>query len=119
MATKAFTSVDDYIASFPKETQLVLQRLRGTLRKALPGAQEVISYNMPAYRLADRPVIWFAGWKRHYSLYPLTGRLFEAFRDELAPFRFNKSTLRFPISTPVPASLIARIAAFRAKEDTT
>ncbi len=117
MARKAFKSVDEYIATFPEQTQRVLLQLRGIIRKALPRAEEVISYNMPAYRLGDRPVVWFAGWKSYYSIYPLTGRLFEALKDDLAPFKINKSTLRFPLSEPVPVKLIERIARFRAKED--
>jgi len=114
---KTVTSVEEYIASFPAETQSVLERLRGTIKKALPNAEEALSYNMPAYRLGDRPVVWFAGWKTSYSIYPLTGRLFEAFKDELEPYKVNKSTLRFPLSQPVPVRLIGRIAKFRAKED--
>jgi uncharacterized protein YdhG (YjbR/CyaY superfamily) len=117
MAGKAFKSVDEYVATFPKGTQKVLQQLRGTIRKALPEAEEVISYKMPAYRLGDRPVVWFAGWKTTYSIYPLTGRLFEELKGELAPFKVNKSTLRFPLSQPVPVKLIERIAKLRAKED--
>ena len=117
MASKTFKSVDDYVATFPESAQVVLQQLRGTIRKALPEAEEVISYNMPAYRLGDRPVVWFAGWKMTYSVYPLTARLFEALKDDLAPFKVNKSTLRFPLSEPVPAKLIERIAKLRAKED--
>ncbi len=117
MADKAFKSVDEYIAAFPEQTRGVLRQLRGTIRKALPGAEEVISYNMPAYRLGDRPVVWFAGWKEYYSIYPLTGRLFEALKDSPAPYKVNKSTLRFPLSQPVPVKLIERIAKFRAKEE--
>ncbi len=117
MANTAFKSVDEYIATFPEGTQKVLQQLRGTIRKALPEAEEVISYKMPAYRLGDRPVVWFAGWKMTYSIYPLTGRLFEELKGELTPFKVNKSTLRFPLSQPVPVKLIARIAKLRAKED--
>ncbi len=117
MASKAFKSVDDYIATFPKDTQGILQQLRGTIRKALPDAEEVMSYNMPAYRLGERPVVWFAGWKKHYSIYPLTARLFESLKDDLGPYKVNKSTLRFPLSQPVPVKLIERIATFRANED--
>ncbi len=117
MANKAFKSVDEYIATFPEDTQGVLRRLRGTIRKVLPRAEEVMSYNMPAYKLGERPVVWFAGWKKYYSLYPLTGRLFEAFKEDLAPYKVNKSTLRFPLSQPVPVKLIERITRFRAKED--
>jgi uncharacterized protein YdhG (YjbR/CyaY superfamily) len=61
-------------------------------------------------------VLHFAGWKRHYSLYPAGRRLVEAFQDELAPYEVNKGTIRFPLSQPVPVKLIGRMAKFRAKE---
>jgi uncharacterized protein YdhG (YjbR/CyaY superfamily) len=111
-----FTSVDEYIAAHPEEVQATLQRVRGTIRNALPGAEEAISYQMPTYKLHGGTVIYFAGWKRHYSLYPATDRLVEAFRDDLDPYEVNKGTIRFPLSQPVPVKLIGRIAKFRAKE---
>ena len=111
-----FTSVDEYIASQPKEAQAILQSLRGIIRKALPGAEEVISYNIPAYKLPGGTVIWFAGWKQHYSLYPATNHAVQAFKDDLAPYKVNKGTIRFPLSEPVPVKLIERLAKFRAKE---
>lgn len=117
MPSKIFKSVDEYISAFPEDTQAALRQLRGAIRKALPEATEVLSYNMPAYKLGDRPVVWFAGWKSYYSVYPLTSGLFDAFKDELGPYKASKSTLRFPLSQPVPLKLIERIAKFRAKED--
>jgi uncharacterized protein YdhG (YjbR/CyaY superfamily) len=117
MAKTDFKSVDEYIATHPEEVQAILQRVRTTIRKAVPGAEEVISYQIPAYKLHGGAVIYFAGWKRHFSLYPATGPLVEAFRDDLAPYEVNdKGTIRFPLSQPVPVRLIARIAKFRAKE---
>ena len=72
MAKTDFKSVDEYIASQPEAAQGVLQRVRSTIRKALPEAEEVISYQIPAYKLHGGPVLYFAGWKQHYSLYPAT-----------------------------------------------
>jgi uncharacterized protein YdhG (YjbR/CyaY superfamily) len=89
--------------------------VRSTIRKALPRAEEVISYQIPAYKLGG-VVLYFAGWKQHYSLYPATERLVAAFKDELAPYELSKGTIRFPLSRPVPVGLIGRIAKFRAKE---
>jgi len=110
-------NVDVYIASFPPAVQGVLTRVRVAIRKALPRAEEVISYNIPAYKLHGRGVLAFAGWKRHYSLYPANARLVAAFRAELAPYEVNnKGTIRFPLDEPVPVRLIAGIARFRAKE---
>lgn len=111
-----FKSVDEYIASQPEAVQRVLKRVRGIIRKAVPGAEESISYQIPTYKLRGERVIYFAGWKQHYSLYPATSRLVTAFKSELAPYELSKGTIRFPLSLPIPVKLIERIAKFRAKE---
>ena len=117
MAKTDFKSVDEYIATHPENVQAVLRRVRGTIRKAVPSAEEVISYQIPAYKLQGTAVIYFAGWKEHYSLYPASERMVKAFKDELAPYEVNgKGTIRFPLSEPVPVTLIAGIAKFRARE---
>jgi uncharacterized protein YdhG (YjbR/CyaY superfamily) len=116
MARTDYTSVDEYIATYPEDVQAILQRVRGAIRKAVPHADEVISYQIAGYKLNGRRVLYFAGWKRHYSLYPATDRLVEAFTDELAPYEISKGTIRFPLSEPVPVRLIERIARFRARE---
>jgi uncharacterized protein YdhG (YjbR/CyaY superfamily) len=109
-------SVDEYIALQPETVQGVLERVRSTIRKVLPEAEEVISYKIPAYKVHGSPLLYFAGWSQHYSLYPATDRVIAAFKEELAPYEVNKSTIRFPFSQPIPVELIARIAKFRAKE---
>lgn len=109
-------SVDEYIAAQPETVQGVLQRVRSAIRKAVPEAEEVISYKIPAYKLHGGMVLYFAGWKKHYSLYPADSRLVAAFKDDLAPYEISKGTIRFPLSQPVPMKLIERIATFRAKE---
>ena len=116
MAKTDFKSVDEYIASQPAAVQGILGRVRNAIREALPGAKEVISYQIPAYKLRGGRVLFFAGWKQHYSLYPAGERLVAAFRDELASYEVSKGTIRFPLSQPVPVKLIGRIAKFRAKE---
>ncbi|MCU1263223.1 MAG: hypothetical protein JWO80_6108 [Bryobacterales bacterium] len=116
MDVTGFKSVDEYIASQPAAVQGVLKRVRSTIRKAVPEAEEVISYGIPTYKLRGGRVIYFAGWRQHYSLYPATGHVVAAFKDELAPYQVNKGTIRFPLSAPVPVKLIERIAKFRAKE---
>jgi len=110
------TSVDDYIASRPEPTQAILERVRKTIRAAIPAAEEVISYKMPTYKLHGIPVLNFAAWKQHYSLYAATKLVIAAFQDELAPYEIQKGTIRFPLSQPVPVKLIGRIAKFRAQE---
>jgi uncharacterized protein YdhG (YjbR/CyaY superfamily) len=98
--------------------QRVLRRVRSTIRKALPGAEESISYQIPTYKLHGRAVIYFAGWKGHYSLYPSTSRVVATFKDDLLPYEIAKGTIRFPLSEPVPVKLIDGIAKVRAKEVT-
>jgi uncharacterized protein YdhG (YjbR/CyaY superfamily) len=116
MANIAFKSVDEYIAAQPKAVQRALTRVRNSIRTAVPGAEELISYKRPTYKLNGRLVLYFAGWKQHYSLYPATRRVVAAFKDDLAPYEVNKGTIRFALAGPVPVKLIARIAKFRAKE---
>jgi uncharacterized protein YdhG (YjbR/CyaY superfamily) len=112
----SFETVDEYIASQPKPARRVLKRVRSIIRKAMPRAEEVISYQIPAYKLHGGGVLYFAGWKQHYSLYPAGDRLVKEFKEELAPYEVSKGTIRFPLSDPVPAKLIEGIAKFRAKE---
>jgi uncharacterized protein YdhG (YjbR/CyaY superfamily) len=116
MAKKSFKSVDEYIVSQPKGVQDILGCVRKTIREAVPAAEEVISYNIPTYKLHGDRLLYFAGWKQHYSLYPATARVVSAFKEELAAYEVNKGTIRFPLSELVPVKLIGRIAKFRAKE---
>jgi uncharacterized protein YdhG (YjbR/CyaY superfamily) len=116
MAKTDFKSVSEYIATQPGEVQPALRRVRSIIRKAMPGAEEAISYQIPAYKLHGSAVLYFAGWKKHYSLYPATDRLVAAFEKDLRPYEISKGTIRFPLGEPVPAKLIERIAKFRAKE---
>jgi uncharacterized protein YdhG (YjbR/CyaY superfamily) len=111
-----FTSVDDYIDSQPAASRGTLVRVRAAIRKAVPEAEETISYNIPTYKLHGSRLLFFAGWRKFYSLYPATDNLLAAFQEDLTPYEINKHTLRFPFSQPVPAKLIERIAKFRAKE---
>jgi uncharacterized protein YdhG (YjbR/CyaY superfamily) len=116
VAKTDFKSVDEYIASRPKAVQGILRRVRRIVRDAVPAADEVISYQIPAYKVQGRTVIYFAGWEQHYSLYPVGDGVHAAFKDELASYEMSKGTIRFPLSEPVPAKLIECIAKFRAKE---
>jgi len=104
--------VSHYIGSHPEGVQGTLKRVRSTIRKAVPSAEELISYGMPTYKLRGTPCLYFAGWKQHYSLYPATRQVVAAFKDDLAQYEVNKGTIRFPLSRPVPARLIERIAQF-------
>jgi uncharacterized protein YdhG (YjbR/CyaY superfamily) len=116
MAKTDFHSVDEYIKTHPQAERSILQRVRSAIRKALPGAEEVISYQIPAYKLHGLAVLAFAGWKQHYSLYPATGNVVATLGAKLAPYKVSKGTIRFPLSQPVPVKLIERIARLRARE---
>jgi len=116
MTKTGLNTVDEYIASQPEAVRGILRRVRSTIRKAVPGAEEVIAYKMPTYKLHNRPVLYFAGWKQHYSLYPATERVVAAFKDQLAPYEVKNGTIRFPLFEPIPIKLIGQIAKFRAEE---
>jgi uncharacterized protein YdhG (YjbR/CyaY superfamily) len=117
MKSTGFKSVDLYIAAQPEPAQRVLQQVRQIIRKAVPRAEEVISYQMPTFALEGHAVLHLAGWKQHYSLYPASDGVIATFAEALAPYDVNdKGTMRFPLSQKVPATLIARIAKLRAKE---
>lgn len=104
-------TVDAYIAKQTAGTQAVLTRVRRLIRKRLPGAEETISYQIPAYRLDGQAVVYFAGWKQHWSLYPVTEEVRAALGSTLAPYKVSKGTLRFPLADPVPTKLVERIVA--------
>jgi uncharacterized protein YdhG (YjbR/CyaY superfamily) len=110
------TSVDDYIAAQPAGRQQTLKRVRASIRKALPTADEMLTYKIPTYKLNGRAVIYFAGWQAHYSIYPATPALIAAFATELDAYEISKGTIRFPYEGRVPPGLIQRLAAFRARE---
>lgn len=99
--------------------QRILKRVRAAIRAAAPQAEEVISYKIPAYKLHGRPIMFFAAWSKHYSLYPASGRAIAALADQLAPYQVSKGTIRIPLTVPVPVKLIARLVKFRAKEAAT
>jgi len=119
MAKTDFKSMTEYLATLPKETRATLERVRSTIRKAVPDAEETISYQIPAFKLEGSAVIYFAGWKEHYSVYPATKKVVSTFKAELSGYELSKGTIRFPLSEPVPTKLIASIAKLRAQETLT
>ena len=118
MAKTDYKSVDEYIGAQPEGSRSTLERVRNTIRKAVPNAEEVMAYQIPTYKLNGKAVIYFAGWKQHFSLYPATEGVVAEFGDDLSPYEISKGTIRFPLSRDVPATLISRIAKHRAKEVT-
>jgi uncharacterized protein YdhG (YjbR/CyaY superfamily) len=110
-------TVAAYIADQPKAMQAVLRRIRATIRKAVPKAEETISYKIPTFKLHGRVLLHFAAWKNHVALYPAgSAAVVVAFKKELAAHDVNKGTIRFSLEEPLPIKLIERIAKFRAKE---
>jgi uncharacterized protein YdhG (YjbR/CyaY superfamily) len=115
MTTDKPNNTEEYIAGFPPETQAILEQVRATIKAAAPTAAESIAYGMPAYKLNDRPLVYFAGFKNHIGFYATpTGH--EAFQDELSAYKQGKGSVQFPIDQPMPLDLIARIVAFRVNE---
>ena len=116
MARTDFRSVDDYIAAQPPESQAVLHAVRRLVRQVLPDAVETISYQIPAYRAQGGPVIYFAGWKRHWSLYPAPKDVREKLGDRLSAYEIEKGTIRFPLDAAIPEALVREIVSLRAAE---
>lgn len=116
MVRTRFASVDRYLAAQPPATRAMLERVRAAIRRAVPQAEECISYQIPAYKLPGGTVIHFAGWKTHYALYPASALVIATFADELAGRDMSKGTMRFALDEKVPVGLIARIVKLRAKE---
>jgi uncharacterized protein YdhG (YjbR/CyaY superfamily) len=116
MVTKlSYTSAGTYIDSFTGDTKVLLKKLRETIRKAAPEAEEVISYNMPAYKFHGM-LAYFAGHKNHIGFYPGASGI-EAFKDELSEYKWAKGSVQFPINKPLPLDLITRIIIFRVIEN--
>lgn len=110
-----FDSIDDYIATFPKEIQKILEELRGTIKAAAPEAEEKISYQMPTFFLKGN-LIHFAAFKNHIGLYPSPSGT-QAFKRELSIYQGAKGSIKFPIDKPLPMGLIRKIVKFRVVEN--
>jgi uncharacterized protein YdhG (YjbR/CyaY superfamily) len=118
MGMKTNTSidnVDEYISGFPKDTQKFLKQLRATIIKAVPEAEEVISYQMPAYNFYGK-LVYFAAYENHIGFYPTPSGI-ENFKKDLSGYKTSKGAVQFPINEPLPLPLISKIVAFRAKEN--
>jgi uncharacterized protein YdhG (YjbR/CyaY superfamily) len=114
MKTKRATprNIDEYIAGYPGDVQQRLEKIRETIRKAMPRAEETISYQIPCFTLNGKYVIYFAAFKNHISVYPAP-RGYDEFKKELASYEGGKGTVQFPLDKPVPFGLITRIVKFR------
>jgi len=116
MSSSTAANIDAYIAAQPDAARPVLEKIRRVIGKAIPKADEAISYGMPAYKLGGRVVVYFAGWKQHTALYPASAQTFAAFKKEVDGYATSKGTLQFPLGEPLPVKLIEAIAKYRAAE---
>ena len=112
---KKFKTMDEYIASFPKNVQTILQEIRQTIHNAAPKAEEAISYSMPAFK-QNGVLVWFAAFKNHIGFFP-TALGVEAFKEELKGYEISKGTIRFPLDKPIPFDLVKKIVEYRVKEN--
>jgi uncharacterized protein YdhG (YjbR/CyaY superfamily) len=107
-----------YLAALPKETRAVLKKLRAHVHASVPGGTQGFTYRMPCVRLEERPVVWYAGWKRHVSLYPMTAPIVRANAKALRGLETSKGTIRFPLDHPPSAALVKKLVASRLAEMT-
>jgi uncharacterized protein YdhG (YjbR/CyaY superfamily) len=110
-----FTSIDEYIATFPQDIQDILEKLRSTIRKAAPNAEETINYQMPTFTLKGN-LVHFAAFKKHIGFYPTPSGI-EKFKKELSAYEGAKGSVQFPLDRPIPYDLISKIVKFRVGEN--
>ena len=110
-----FKTIDEYIKSFQKDTQDVLEKMRQTIHQAAPEAEETINYQIPTFKLNGN-LVHFAAFKNHIGFYPAPTGI-EAFKKELSPYKSEKGSVQFPLDKPIPYDLVKKIVEFRVKEN--
>ncbi len=110
-----YENIDDYIKTFPPDIQAKLGKMRQTIRQAAPEAEEVISYQMPAFK-QNGILVYFAAQKQHMGFYPTASGI-EAFKKDLTPYKYSKGAVQFPLDKPIPFDLVEKIVKFRVKEN--
>lgn len=116
MNTK-YESVQQYIETFSSETKVILEKIREIIRNNAPEAIEMIAYNMPAYKMKGKPLVYFAGYEKHIGLYA-TPSGHEAFAEELSKYKQGKGSVQFPLHQEIPYELIKKMVLFRVTEIT-
>jgi uncharacterized protein YdhG (YjbR/CyaY superfamily) len=116
MAKDPQAQVRAYLAGLPPDARQRVEQLRQAIRAAAPRATETFSYGIPAFRYNDEPLLWYAGWRKHASIYPLTAAMKRAHADELEGYKMAKGTLQFPLTDPIPVALVKRLVKTRLKE---
>jgi uncharacterized protein YdhG (YjbR/CyaY superfamily) len=112
---REFKSTDEYIATFPKNVQFILEEFRKAIQEAAPEAEETISYQMPAFRL-NGILVWFAAHKNHIGFYPRVSAIV-AFKDKLSRYEVSKGTVQFQFNEPIPFDLVKEMVRYRVKEN--
>lgn len=110
------TTIDEYISRFPKSTQVILEKVRSTIREAAPEAQEAIKYDIPTFVLNGN-LVHFAAYEKHLGFYPTPSGI-ERFKQDLAEYKFAKGSVQFPLDSPIPCALIKKMVKFRVQENT-
>ncbi len=113
---KKSKTIDEYVKTFPKDVQSILEKMRQTIRKAAPEATEAISYQMLTFKLNGKNLVHFAAYKNHIGFYPIPSGI-ETFKKELSPYKQGKGSVQFPIDKPIPYGLVKKIVMFRVKEN--
>ena len=116
MPSPKFKTTDDYIKTFPRDIQIILEKIREIIQKAAPEAEESISYQMPAFKLKGKPLVYFAAWKNHIGFYA-TPSGNKAFKKELSVYKGAKGSVQFQTDKPIPYDLIKKIVVFRMKKN--
>ena len=113
--SKKFKTIDEYHASFPKNVRSILSELKKTIINAAPGAEEVISYNMPAFK-QNGMLVYYAAYKKHIGFYPTSTPII-FFKEELLTYKSSKGAIQFPLDKPLPLKLVTKIVKFKIKEN--
>jgi uncharacterized protein YdhG (YjbR/CyaY superfamily) len=116
ITNRTYKNIDEYIALFPKETQILLKKMRATIREVAPAAEEAIKYQMPTFVLKGINLVHFAAFKNHIGFYPVPTGI-EKFKKELSAYKTSKGAVQFPLDKPLPLDLIRKVVKFRVAEN--
>lgn len=113
---KKYTTAKEYLRDIPAHTIERIEELRAAVSSAVPAAEEVISYNMPAYKLNGKTLVYYAAYEKHVGFYP-TGSPIVVFADELTKYKTSKGTIQFPLDKKIPAALVKKIVKYRIAQE--